>query len=133
MWPLSREHYPKQLLPLIGDSSMLQQTVQRLPGLNMGDAGVMVNNPMVICNEQHRFLVAEQLREIGIPCQSIILEPVGRNTAPALTLAALHCVKEDTDAIMMVMPADHVIQDIQAFHTAIKHYLKCSGRYCPVN
>ena len=125
MWPLSREHYPKQLLPLIGDSSMLQQTVQRLPGLNMGDAGVMVNNPMVICNEQHRFLVAEQLREIGIPCQSIILEPVGRNTAPALTLAALHCVKEDTDAIMMVMPADHVIQDIQAFHTAIKqgHYL----------
>ena len=120
MWPLSREHYPKQLLPLIGDTSMLQQTVKRLSGLDIRDAGAVVNNPVVICNEQHRFLVAEQLREIGIPCQSIILEPVGRNTAPALTLAALHCVKDNSDAVMMVMPADHVIQDVQAFHSAIK-------------
>lgn len=119
MWPLSREHYPKQLLPLIDDSSMLQQTAIRLSGLAMPEAGTTVNNPLVICNEQHRFLVAEQLREIGVPSQSIILEPVGRNTAPALTLAALHCVGENSDAVMMVMPADHVIKDIQAFHAAI--------------
>jgi mannose-1-phosphate guanylyltransferase/mannose-6-phosphate isomerase len=103
----------------MGNSSMLQQTVKRLVGLDIAEAGAAVNNPVVICNEQHRFLVAEQLREIGQPCQSIILEPVGRNTAPALTLAALQCVKDNLDAVMMVMPADHVIQDIPTFHAAI--------------
>jgi len=104
---------------------MLQQTVTRLSGLELHEKSAGVNNPIVICNEQHRFLVAEQLREIDTSCQSIILEPVGRNTAPALTLAALYCVKENTDAVMMVMPADHVIQDLHAFHAAINqaHYL----------
>jgi mannose-1-phosphate guanylyltransferase/mannose-6-phosphate isomerase len=120
LWPLSREHYPKQLLPLIGDQSMLQQTVKRLKGLDISGFGGSVNSPTVICNEQHRFLVAEQLREIGVVCQNIVLEPIGRNTAPALTLAALQCGKENSDAIMMVMPADHVIQDIDTFHRAIK-------------
>ena len=123
LWPLSREHFPKQLLPLTGDLSMLQQTAKRLFGLDISRcaSAASVNNPIVICNEQHRFLVAEQLREIGAECQSIILEPIGRNTAPALTLAALQCVKENSDAVMMVMPADHVIQDIDAFHIAINH------------
>jgi mannose-1-phosphate guanylyltransferase/mannose-6-phosphate isomerase len=98
---------------------MLQQTAQRLTGLQVSGGGGSVNRPIVICNEQHRFLVAEQIREIGSECQSIILEPVGRNTAPALTLAALRCVTDNSDAVMMVMPADHVIQDIQAFQAAI--------------
>ncbi|KPJ90027.1 MAG: mannose-1-phosphate guanyltransferase [Gammaproteobacteria bacterium SG8_11] len=120
LWPLSREHYPKQLLPLTGDHSMLQQTAMRLNGLELSASAVTVNSPTVICNEQHRFLVAEQLREIGTRCQSIILEPIGRNTAPALTLAALQCAQSSSDAVMMVMPADHVIQDTDAFHAAIK-------------
>jgi mannose-1-phosphate guanylyltransferase/mannose-6-phosphate isomerase len=119
LWPLSREHYPKQLLPLTGEQTMLQQTAERLTGLDVSQFGGKVNNPIVICNEQHRFLVAEQMRDIGTDCRSIILEPIGRNTAPALTLAALQCVNENADAIMMVMPADHVIQDIKTFHEAI--------------
>ena len=83
LWPLSRELYPKQLLPLVDNRTMLQNALLRLSGL-VGTAG-----PIVICNEEHRFLVAEQLREIGIKSASIILEPVGRNTAPAVAVAAL--------------------------------------------
>lgn len=112
LWPLSREHYPKQLLALVGDRTMLQQTAMRLDG--MADVAA----PVVVCNEEHRFLVAEQLREIGRTPAAIILEPAGRNTAPALTLAALHLVKQDPDAIMLVMAADHVIQDVEAFQRA---------------
>jgi mannose-1-phosphate guanylyltransferase/mannose-6-phosphate isomerase len=119
LWPLSREHYPKQLLPLTGEQTMLQQTAMRLTGLDIGETGSVILKPLVVCNEQHRFLVAEQCREVGITCQRIILEPVGRNTAPALTLGALQCVKENSDAILLVMPADHVIKDIQAFHVAM--------------
>ena len=81
LWPLSRELYPKQLLPLISSQTMLQETVQRLEGLD-------ASAPMVVCNEAHRFLVAEQLREIGCTPQAIVLEPRGRNTAPAVALAA---------------------------------------------
>ena len=83
LWPLSREHYPKQLLPLNGDLSMLQQTAKRLIGLDISQSGGSVDEATIICNEQHRFLVAEQLREIGTAYKNIILEPVGRNTAPA--------------------------------------------------
>src|SRR5688572_10231254 len=82
LWPLSRELYPKQLLPLVGEKSMLQETVQRLSGLDAG-------GPIVVCNDAHRFLVAEQLRLMGAQPAAIILEPVGRNTAPAIALAAL--------------------------------------------
>ncbi len=120
LWPLSREYYPKQLLPLNGDLSMLQQTAKRLIGLDISRSGGIVDQATIICNEQHRFLVAEQLREIDAAYKNIILEPIGRNTAPALTLAALQYVKESTDAIMMVMPADHIIQDIDTFHAAIQ-------------
>jgi len=104
---------------------MLQQTAKRLIGLDISQSGGSVDEATIICNEQHRFLVAEQLREIGTAYKNIILEPVGRNTAPALTLAALQCVKDSgskksADAIMMVMPADHVIKDIDTFHAAIR-------------
>lgn len=111
LWPLSREHFPKQLLGLHGEQTMLQQTVLRVDGL----PGAAL--PVVVCNEEHRFLVAEQLREVGRKAETIILEPCGRNTAPALTLAALR--QSGDDPLMLVMPADHVIQDTNAFRTAV--------------
>jgi mannose-1-phosphate guanylyltransferase/mannose-6-phosphate isomerase len=110
LWPLSRELYPKQLLPLVGDRTMLQDTVQRL-------AGLATAQPIVVCNESHRFLVAEQLRQIGVQPHSILLEPVGRNTAPAIALAALQA---QPDALLLVLPADHVIGDIRAFQAAVR-------------
>ena len=113
LWPLSREHYPKQLLALAGERTMLQQTALRLEGLPG------IGSPVLVCNDEHRFLVAEQLREIGKAPANIILEPVGRNTAPALTLAAVMLVKVDPQAIMLVMPADHVIPEVKVFQSAV--------------
>ncbi|MCP9455876.1 MAG: mannose-1-phosphate guanylyltransferase/mannose-6-phosphate isomerase [Nitrospira sp.] len=113
LWPLSREHYPKQLLALAGEQTMLQQTAKRLDGMTD------VAAPVLVCNEEHRFLVAEQLRQIDKSPATIILEPAGRNTAPALTLAALFLVEKDPNAVMLVMPADHVIQDVPAFQAAV--------------
>jgi mannose-1-phosphate guanylyltransferase/mannose-6-phosphate isomerase len=113
LWPLSRQLYPKQLLALNGEHTMLQQTALRLDGL----AGV--HPPIVVCNEEHRFLVAEQLRALGKNPAGIILEPTGRNTAPALTLAAMFLVAKDPEAVMLAMPADHAIQDVAAFQSAV--------------
>ena len=115
LWPLSRELYPKQLLCLVGNQTLLQQTVARLNGL------ADVSAPIVVCNEEHRFLVAEQLREIGVAPAEIILEPVGRNTAPALTLAAISARQDDKDSLLLVMPADHVIQHTKLFQEAVQH------------
>ncbi len=120
LWPLSREHYPKQLLALAGERTMLQQTALRLDGLPG------VESPVLVCNEEHRFLVAEQLREIGKTPTHIILEPVGRNTAPALTLAALALAKRDPQAVMLVMPADHIIPDVKAFQSAVTAALRAA-------
>ena len=117
LWPLSREYYPKQLLSLVGDETLLQQTAQRLEGL-AGD-GVDVAPPLVVCNQVHRYLVAEQMRRAEAGIGSIILEPVGRNTAPALTVAALDAVAQGQDPLLLVMPADHVVGDIAAFHQAV--------------
>ena len=113
LWPLSRELYPKQLLPLVGAYTMLQDTVRRLSGLN-------ITAPIVVCNEAHRFMVAEQLRSIGAPAGSIVLEPVGRNTAPAIALAALAATSRGSgDGLLLVLSADHVIHDLSAFHAAV--------------
>jgi mannose-1-phosphate guanylyltransferase/mannose-6-phosphate isomerase len=117
LWPLSRELYPKQLLALTGERTMIQQTALRLSG--MAAAG-----PVVVCNEAHRFLVAEQLRQLGIAPQAIVLEPTGRNTAPAIALAAHAALKAAgpkaaTDPLLLVLPADHVIRDVPAFHQAV--------------
>ncbi|HTZ00603.1 MAG TPA: mannose-1-phosphate guanylyltransferase/mannose-6-phosphate isomerase [Rhodocyclaceae bacterium] len=112
LWPLSREQYPKQLLPLVGEESMLQATLNRLDGV----AGAAV--PLLVCNEEHRFVVAEQARLAGRPAP-ILLEPAGRNTAPALTLAALWATREGDDPVLVVMPADHVILDLAAFRGAV--------------
>ncbi|MBB5019884.1 mannose-1-phosphate guanylyltransferase/mannose-6-phosphate isomerase [Chitinivorax tropicus] len=112
LWPMSRAALPKQFLSLVSDRTMLQETVTRLSGLPDLAPSVL------ICNEEHRFLVAEQLREIKQTPAAILLEPVGRNTAPAVTLAALALVARDPDALMLVLPADHVIRDVAAFHAA---------------
>jgi mannose-1-phosphate guanylyltransferase/mannose-6-phosphate isomerase len=114
LWPLSRELSPKQLLPLVEQRTMLQETVRRLDGLPNG------KEPVIVCNEEHRFLVAEQMRQLGKSSSSIILESLGRNTAPALTLAALALVQNAEDGVMLVMPADHVIQDSLAFHAVVQ-------------
>ena len=117
LWPLSREQYPKQLLPLASDETMLQETARRLDRFS-GRLPVALQ-PVVVCNEEYRFITAEQLRTAGHASRRILLEPLGRNTAPALTLAALQIVADDEDAVMLVMPADHVIGDLGAFHAAI--------------
>jgi mannose-1-phosphate guanylyltransferase/mannose-6-phosphate isomerase len=117
LWPLSREQYPKQLLPLVGDNSMLQETVARLDGIE-GLAG-----PLLVCNEEHRFVVAEQLRLLGRRGQ-ILLEPFGRNTAPALTLAALWARRNGDDPVLVVMPADHVILEGDVFLQAVAGAVK---------
>jgi mannose-1-phosphate guanylyltransferase/mannose-6-phosphate isomerase len=111
MWPLSRSHYPKQFLPLVSEQTLLQETVTRLP-----DAP-HIGHPSVICNQDHRFMVAEQFQQLGIEPAAIMLEPFGRNTAPAVALAAL--AAEDGDDVLLILPADHVIEDHAALATAI--------------
>ena len=111
LWPLSRGQYPKQFLPLVSNHTMLQETVLRLAGL----AGL--NAPIAVCNEDHRFMMAEQLWEIGTKPSAIILEPIGKNTAPAVAMAALSALSEDD--VLLVLPADHVIGNLPAFHQAI--------------
>jgi len=116
LWPLSRELFPKQLLPLVGDRTMLQETARRLEGV--ADVGP----PVVVCNESHRFMVAEQLRALDVSPAAIILEPVGRNTAPAVAVAALvalHGKPDGDDPILLVLPADHVIRDVASFREAV--------------
>lgn len=112
LWPLSRGQFPKQFLPLISDHTMLQETVLRLNGV----AGMKA--PIAVCNEDHRFMLAEQLWEIGVKPSAIILEPIGKNTAPAVAMAALTADSEDD--VLLVLPADHVISDLEVFHHAIK-------------
>ncbi len=114
LWPLSRELYPKQLLELTGDRTMLQDTLLRLDGFRG------IGDPIVICNENHRFMVAEQLRTIGKDAGAIILEPMGRNTAPAVAVAALWARSNDEDPGLLVLPADHFIQDEAALHAALE-------------
>jgi mannose-1-phosphate guanylyltransferase/mannose-6-phosphate isomerase len=115
LWPASRENHPKQLLPLTSESSLLQETAARLDGFADGKVDP---RPLVVTNEEYRFIIAEQLRQIGVRSPQIVLEPFGRNTAPALTLAAL-AAQEEGDPVLLVMPADHVITDLGAFQHAI--------------
>ncbi|EPP6821798.1 mannose-1-phosphate guanylyltransferase/mannose-6-phosphate isomerase [Escherichia coli] len=117
LWLMSRELYPKQFLRLYGQRSMLQETVLRLDDVD-------AREPVVICNQEHRFLVAEQLRQINKLSHNIILEPVGRNTAPAIALAALSAIENGDDPILLVLAADHIINNKLAFHQAIKSAFK---------
>jgi mannose-1-phosphate guanylyltransferase/mannose-6-phosphate isomerase len=112
LWPVSRETHPKQFLPLAGEQSMLQETLYRTAGLEAAA-------PLVVCNEEHRFMVAEQLRQADIKAGALILEPQGRNTAPAVALAAIQALASDPEALMLVLPADHLIQNVGAFSAAV--------------
>ena len=116
LWPLSREYYPKPFLTVAGERSMLQETIARLDGIED------VSAPIIVCNEEHRFLAAEHARQIGTVVSSIILEPVGRNTAPALTLAALALADGRWGSgapVVLVLPADHVIRDVATFQSTV--------------
>lgn len=116
LWPLSREAYPKQFLPLVGDDTMLQSTWKRV-------ASIATSSPIVIANHEHRFMAAEQLREVGVEPAAVILEPVGRNTAPAIAIAALQAVKAWGDAMLLVLPSDHVVLNENAFHESVREAL----------
>ncbi len=112
LWPLSREAYPKQFLPLSGTHSMLQSTWLRV-------AGVAALPPIVVANESHRFVAAEQLQQVGTTPSAILLEPIGRNTAPAIAAAALEARRNGDDPLLLVLPSDHLIRDVEHFHQAI--------------
>jgi mannose-1-phosphate guanylyltransferase len=114
LWPLSRQLNPKQFLPLTGEGSMLQETLGRLSPLEH-------RAPLLICNEEHRFLAAEQVRQQGITNARILLEPEGRNTAPAIALAALQAVVDEPESLLLVLAADHLIADVAAFHESVSH------------
>ncbi len=138
LWPLSRELYPKQLLNLYGEQSMLQETVKRLDGLSHAGAGSArdgqpeVLAPVIVCNEEHRFLVAEQLRQLNRQAEAIVLEPAGRNTAPALTVAAPVTRTAQHDPVLLVMPADHVIRRPERFHEAVLRGFALAAQGCLV-
>ncbi len=112
LWPLSRKFHPKQFINLVNDTTLFQDTILRLPK----DTA----NPLIICNEEHRFLAAEQLRQINKESNGIILEPIGRNTAPAIALAALKFINNGEDPLLLVLSADHLIKNIDAFHQSIE-------------
>jgi mannose-1-phosphate guanylyltransferase/mannose-6-phosphate isomerase len=112
LWPLSREAYPKQFLPLIGEQSLLQATWQRV-------APIVSYPPIVVANNEHRFMVAEQLRQAACTPAAVLLEPVARNTAPAIAAAALQATSEGHDPLLLILPSDHVIRDVEAFRLAV--------------
>ncbi|MDT8388531.1 MAG: mannose-1-phosphate guanylyltransferase/mannose-6-phosphate isomerase [Thiogranum sp.] len=114
LWPVSREFFPKPLLSMVGKYTLLQDTTTRLDSIHA------IGNPVFVCNEEHRFMVAEQVRALGKEPEAILLEPQGRNTAPALTVAALYLAQKDPAALMVVMPADHVIPDSALFCAAVE-------------
>ena len=121
LWPMSRESYPKQLLALTSARSLLQETVARV------DDRARFAPPMIVCNGEHRFIIAEELKQAGVTPHSIVLEPVGRNTAPALAVAALMLAAENAEALMLVLPSDHTIADQAAFHSAVASAAAAAG------
>ncbi|ODV12099.1 MAG: mannose-1-phosphate guanylyltransferase/mannose-6-phosphate isomerase [Rubrivivax sp. SCN 70-15] len=125
LWPLSRSGFPKQFLVLSGQTSLFQQAVARLQGLAGG--GIELAPPVIVGNEDHRFLVLDQLREIGVDPAAVLLEPVGRNTAPALTLAALQAAEGDTDPVLVVISSDQTVTDEPAFNTAMQRAVEVAA------
>ncbi|WP_155489029.1 sugar phosphate nucleotidyltransferase, partial [Pseudomonas savastanoi] len=112
LWPLSRKQFPKQFLALTGEHTLFQQTLERLVFEGMQE-------PIVVCNKDHRFIVNEQLAALNLETQAILMEPFGRNTAPAVALTAMKLVNEGNDGLMLVLPADHVIEDQKALQRAL--------------
>jgi mannose-1-phosphate guanylyltransferase / mannose-6-phosphate isomerase len=113
LWPLSRKEFPKQYLNLISDKTMLQETILRLSGLKN------LSSPIIVCNDEHRFLVSEQCKQINIKSPKIILEHIGKNTAPAIAASALQCIKDLNDSLLLILSADHFIGDVESFHQSI--------------
>lgn len=130
LWPLSRTGFPKQFLCLTGSDSLFQQAAQRLTGL--GNSVIQVAAPLIVTGEEHRFLASEQLREVGIPLGTALLEPTGRNTAPALTLAALAALQNGKDPVLVVTPADQTVVDAAAFNVAIQRAIEQAVQGCIV-
>ncbi len=126
LWPLSRAGFPKQFLSLTGNDSLFQQAVQRLVSLGTDD--IRVAKPLIVTGEEHRFLASEQLREAGIELGAALLEPVGRNTAPALTLAALAAQENGEDPVLVVTPADQTVADTAAFSQAMQQAIREADR-----
>lgn len=121
LWPLSRSLFPKQLLALAGEHSLIQDTVLRVRGKEF-------LSPLIVCNVEHRFLIAEQMREAGITPQAIVLEPIGRNTAPAAAIAALMVAEKDPDGVLLLMPADHIVRNGTAFTQAVERAVAAAER-----
>lgn len=121
LWPMSRESYPKQLLALTSERSLLQETVARVVD------PARFAPPMIVCNAEHRFIIAEELKQTGVTPHSIVLEPVGRNTAPAVAVAALMLAEADAQALMLVLPSDHTIADEAAFRSAVASAAAVAG------
>ncbi|MGH8076414.1 MAG: mannose-1-phosphate guanylyltransferase/mannose-6-phosphate isomerase [Lysobacter sp.] len=122
LWPLSRQNQPKQFLMLIGDHSLFQETILR--AIKLPEA----QPPITVCSDDHRFMVGEQLQAVGVTSGGILLEPIARNTAPAIALAAFHALKDDPEAILLVMPADHLIEDEGAFREAVATAVRLAGQ-----
>ncbi|MGH2374908.1 MAG: sugar phosphate nucleotidyltransferase, partial [bacterium] len=118
---MSRKLYPKQLLPLVSARSMVQETA-----LRVGDTSLFAP-PFVVCNEDHRFMIAEQLREIGLTGATIFVEPVGRSTAAAIAVAAIQADAQEPDAILLILPADHLVQNREAFQAAVRRGSKVAA------
>jgi mannose-1-phosphate guanylyltransferase/mannose-6-phosphate isomerase len=125
LWPLSRKSYPKQFVPLMGTSTLFQASAERLSG---SAHGVSFAAPMVLTNSDFRFIVTEQLQAIGIDPGTILIEPEGRNTAPAVLAAALHALKSDPEAVLLVAPSDHVVPDVDAFQACVAKGLEAVGK-----
>ena len=125
LWPLSRAQYPKQFLVLHGDHSLFQQAAQRLAQLAAPD--IHVAPTCVVGNEDHRFLVLEQLRELQLSGATVLLEPMGRNTAPAMTMAALHATRDGADPVLVVTPADQTVTDEAAFTAALQQAVRLAA------
>ncbi len=125
LWPLSRAGFPKQFLVLVGEHSLFQQAVYRASGVMAED--ILSGPPLIVTNEEHRFLALEQLREAGVTHASLLLEPAGRNTAPALTLAALHAMRDGADPVLVVSPSDHHIPDSVAYTVTVQNAVRVAA------
>ncbi|HYE37829.1 mannose-1-phosphate guanylyltransferase/mannose-6-phosphate isomerase [Methylocaldum sp.] len=128
LWPFSREAYPKQFLSLTGDKSLFQETVYRIVSTDVQSSPLELLSPLVVCNEMHRFLVAEQLRQMGLDGSAILLEPIGKNTAPAVTLAALRAVEDKHDPVLVILPSDHHVENISEFQTRMSKAVELAAK-----
>jgi mannose-1-phosphate guanylyltransferase/mannose-6-phosphate isomerase len=125
LWPLSRAQHPKQFLVLSGNRSLFQQAALRLAAL--ADTDIAVDAPCIVGNEEHRFLVLDQLREVKVEPPTLLLEPLGRNTAPAMTLAALQATQDGADPVLVVTPADQTVTDDPAFTAALRSAVRAAA------